>query len=102
MGPTAEDIGADGAAQDAADQRASLPILGLTPALGVPMWRWRGAHKGLVVSRGHGIWARWLCMVSRGWVRLFFGWWHHGDGTHAVMVARAVPACILAQADTTN
>jgi len=52
--------------------------------------------------RGHRRWARWLCMVSRGWVWQFFGWWHHGDGTHAVMVARAVPACILAQADTTN
>jgi len=64
-GPTAEGTGCDGAAQDAADQRASLPILGLPSALAWPLWRWRGAHRGSFVSRGQGIYVRWLCLVSR-------------------------------------
>jgi len=77
-GPTAEGTGCDAAAQDGADQRASLPILGLPSALAWPMWRWRGAH------RVHS------CQEGKGYTSGGFAWcrglglavlerWHHGE-----------------------
>ena len=57
---------------------------------------------GFIRVRGQGIYVRWLCMVSRGWVWLFLSGGTMANGMHAVMVAHGVPAYILAQAGTTN